>query len=106
MEISQPNVTLRPETGWGSNEMRFQPRIEHRLNELKADIADRPFFYSGVAFAAGFLSNTFPARVLFAVLTRVLSWLSVPAILVMGLIQLSHLLSDSRPNNPTLVERP
>jgi hypothetical protein len=106
MEISQPNVTLRPETNWESNERRFQPQFEHRLNKLKADIAERPFFYSSIAFAAGFLSNTFPARVLIVVLTRVLSWLSVPAILVMGLIQLSHLLSDSRPNKPTLLQRP
>jgi hypothetical protein len=106
MEISQPNETVRPGKGWRSAEIRFQPQLEHRLNELKADIAERPFFYSGVAFAAGFLSNTFPARILFVVLMRVLSWLSVPAILVLGFIQLTHLFSGSPTQEPTLLQRP
>jgi hypothetical protein len=76
------------------------------LNELKADIAERPFLYAGLAFISGFVANTFPARALFVILTRLLSWLSVPAILLMGILKLSELLSISRRNEPTLLQRP
>ena len=105
MEIS-PNVTLRPELDQKSAEARFQQQWEHRLNELKAELAERPFFYAGMAFVAGFLSNTYPARILFLVLARLVSWFSVPAIVLVGVIRLSNLLSISRRSEPTIVPRP
>jgi hypothetical protein len=106
MEISQPNVTLRPEQSWKATERRFQVQLEHRLSELKADVVERPFMYSGIAFLAGFLSNTFPARILFLIVARVVSFLAVPAILLMGIIKLSDLFSGSRRSEPTLLQRP
>jgi len=89
MEISQPNITLKPEQRWKATESRFQARLENRLNELKADVVERPFLYSGIAFLAGFLSNTLLARILFLFVARMVSWLSVPAILLMGIFKLS-----------------
>ena len=106
MEISQPNITLKPEQGWKAAESRFQTQLEHRLNELKADVAERPLLYSGIAFLAGFLSNTFPARILFLLVARVVSWLSVPAVLVLGIIKLSDLFSGPRRSEPTLLHKP
>src|SRR6202035_1792422 len=64
MEIS-PNVTSGPESNRSSADPHFQLRLEHRLHELKADMAERPFLYAGIAFAAGFIANTYPARILF-----------------------------------------
>jgi hypothetical protein len=106
MEISQPNITIKPEQRWKAAESRFQTRLEHRLNELKADVVERPFLYSGMAFLAGFLSNTLLARILFLLVARVVSWLSVPAVLLFGIIKLSDLFSGSRPSEPTLLEKP
>jgi len=106
MEISQPDGTLRPEPDLRTADLRFQQQLEHRLNELKADIAERPFLYVGIAFVAGFISNTFPARILFLVVVRVVSWLSLPATLLLGIIKLSNLFSGSPRNEPTIVQRP
>jgi hypothetical protein len=106
MEVSQPNITLGPEQSWKTPESRFQAQVEHRLNEFKADVVERPFLYAGMAFLAGFLSNTLLARVLFVLIARVVSWLSVPAILVMGIIKLSDLFSVSQRSEPTLLHKP
>jgi hypothetical protein len=106
MEVSQSNITLGPEQSWKAAESRFQTQLEHRLNELKADVVERPFLYAGMAFLAGFLSNTLLARVLFVLIARVVSWLSVPAILVMGIIKLSDLFSVSQRSEPTLLHKP
>ena len=101
MEIS-PNITSRPKADRGSAELR----LEHRLHEFKADMAERPFLYAGIAFVAGFIANTYPARILFLVVARLVSWFAAPAILFMGVMKLSSLLAGSRPEEPTLVQRP
>jgi len=105
MEIS-PNVTLRPEPDQKRAEVRFQQQWEQRLNELKVGIAERPLLYGGIAFVAGFLSNTYPARILFQLLARLVSWFSVPAILLLGVLKLSNLLSIPKRNEPTILQRP
>jgi len=101
MEIS-PNITSRPESDRGSAELR----LEHRLHEFKADMAERPFLYAGIAFVAGFIANTYPARILFLVVARLVSWFAAPAILFMGVMKLSNLLSSSTPDEPTILRRP
>jgi hypothetical protein len=106
MEISQPNVTLNPDQGWKAAESRFQSQVENRFNELKADVLERPFLYSGIAFLAGFLSNTLPARILFLLVARIVSWLSVPAVLVFGILKLSDLFSGPPRSEPTLLHKP
>jgi hypothetical protein len=106
MEISQPNITLKPEERWKATESHFQNQVEHRLSELKADILERPFLYSGIAFLAGFLSNTLLARILFHLVARIVSWLSVPAVLVVGFIKLSEVFSGPPRSEPTLLHKP
>jgi len=69
--------------------------LQDRVNELKADVTERPFLYLVIAFIAGVVSHTFPARVLFLVVVRLISWLIGPAILLMGLVKLSELFSNS-----------
>jgi hypothetical protein len=101
-----PNVTLKPEANRRSADPRFQLRLEHRLQELKAEMAERPFLYAGIAFAAGFVANTYPARILFLVVARLVSWFAAPAIVVMGVMKLSNLLSNSTPAEPTILQRP
>lgn len=106
MEISQTNITLKPDQGWKATERRFLIQVEHRLNEFKADVIERPFLYSGIAFLAGFLSNTLPARILFLLVARVVSWLSVPAVLAMGIVTLTDFFSSPRRSEPTLLHKP
>jgi hypothetical protein len=106
MEITQPNVSLRSEQSSNSADLPFQRELEHGLNELRADMVERPLLYAGMAFVAGFVSNTFPARVLFHVLVRLISWLLGPAILLLGVIKFSGLFSNFRRDEPTILRRP
>jgi hypothetical protein len=106
MEIMQPDVSLRPEKNRKEADLRFQRELEDRLNELKGDVAERPFLWLAIAFSTGFLSNTFPVRLLFLVVVRLVSWLLGPAILLMGVMKLSELFSGSRGNEPTVLKRP
>jgi hypothetical protein len=106
MEISSPDITLKTEERWKASESHFRRQTEQRFNELKADVVERPFLYAGIAFLAGFLSNTLPARILLHLVARVVSWLSVPAILLIGILKLSELFSDPRRSAPTLLQKP
>ena len=101
MEIS-PNITSRPKSDRGAAELR----LEHRLHEFKADMAERPFLYAGIAFVAGFIANTYPARILLLVVARLVSWFAAPALLLMGVMKLSNLVSSSRLDEPTILQRP
>jgi hypothetical protein len=47
-----------------------------------ANVTARPFLYLAIAFFAGFVSQTFPVRLIVSVLMRLVSWLSGLAILV------------------------
>jgi hypothetical protein len=105
MEIS-PNIASRPESDRRSADSDFQPRLEHRLHEVKTDMAERPFLYAGIAFIAGFIANTYPARILFLVLARLVSWFAAPVVLLVGVMKLSNLLSSSRLEEPTILQRP
>ncbi|MBV8378999.1 MAG: hypothetical protein JO279_18555 [Verrucomicrobia bacterium] len=78
--------------------MHFQNQLNSRLNELKTDMSERPFLWLGIAFLSGFVSNSFPARLLFVVLVRVISWLLGPAILLMGVVKVSDLFFNSHPS--------
>jgi hypothetical protein len=103
MEISQPDISL------GSAQSRKAAYLElaDRLSELKADLAERPFLWLAIAFIAGVVSHTFPVRMLFLVVLRLVSWLAGPAILLLGVIKISDLFSgSSRRNAPTMMERP
>jgi len=105
MEMSQSNESFGAERGGKMVSPEFQRQFEGRLNQLKADMVERPFFYSAIAFIAGFVTNTFPARVLFLVIVRLVSWLLGPAILLMGVIKLSDLFSGLRKDEPIVLER-
>jgi hypothetical protein len=96
MEISQPDVSVRLEQTRETADLQFLKQLEDRLNELKADVAERPFLCLAIAFIAGFVSHTFPARMLLLVVVRLVSWLLGPAILLMGVLKLSDLFSSSR----------
>jgi hypothetical protein len=103
MEISQPDISL----GSAQSRKAAYLELEDRLNELKADLAERPFLWLAIAFIAGVVSDTFPVRMLFLVVLRLVSWLAGPAILLLGVIKISDLFSgSSRRNAPTMMERP
>ena len=93
MDLSQQDVSSVPEQGLRAAKLQYREELEDRLNGLRADAAARPFLYLAIAFAAGFVSNTFPARMLFLIVMRVLSWLLGPVILVLGVIKLSKLVA-------------
>ncbi len=94
METSQANVS-DAEQHRRPPDSQFQNDLQDRVTELRADVTERPFVYLVIAFIAGVVSHTFPARMLFLVIVRLISWLIGPAILLMGLVKLSELFSGS-----------
>ena len=106
MEISHSDISSTPEQRRKAPYLQFQKQLEDRLNELKVDLAERPFLWLAIAFIAGVVSRTFPVRILFLVVLRLISWLAGPAILLMGVIKISDLFSGFRRNTETVIERP
>jgi hypothetical protein len=92
MDLTQQDVSSVPE-GLRAAKLQYGEELEDRLNGIRTDAAARPFFYLAIAFVAGFVANTFPARMLFLILMRLLSWLMGPVILVLGVIKLSKLVA-------------
>jgi hypothetical protein len=105
MEITQPDISFRPEQGSKPVD-QFQQQLEDRWQAVKADVREHPFLYLAIAFVTGIVSNTFPARMLFLVVMRITSWLLGPAILLLGVFKLNDLFSGSRSAQPTVLVRP
>jgi hypothetical protein len=93
MDLTQQDVSSVPPQGLRTAKLQYGEELEDRLNGLRTDAAARPFLYLAIAFVAGFVANTFPARMLFLILMRVLSWLMGTVILVLGVIKLSKLVA-------------
>jgi len=74
-------------------ESRLLNDLEARLEQLRADVTERPFVYLAIAFVAGLASWTFPVRLIFSAVMRVVSFLFGPAILLMGILKVKELLS-------------
>jgi len=100
MDLSPQDVSLMSEQGRKAAQLKYRKALEDRLSELRADAAERPFLYLAVAFAAGFVSNTFPARLLLLIVMRILSWLTGPALVVLGIVKFSNLFSHPRALRP------
>jgi hypothetical protein len=94
MDLSQQDISSMPDHGLRAAKLQYREELEDRLNGFRTDAATRPFLYLAIAFVTGFVSNTFPARMLFLILMRVLSWLMGPVILVLGVIKLSKLVAN------------
>jgi hypothetical protein len=98
MDSQEHNVSsLRSEESLKANDLHFQKELESRLSELKRDVSERPFLWLGISFLSGFVSNSLPARLLFVVVVRLISWLLGPAILLMGVVKISDLFFSPRP---------
>lgn len=95
METSQTDISRRQQQKREGAEPQLQKKLEEGLNEFRAEVIERPFLYLGMAFAAGFVSRTFPARLIFSALLRLLSFLSGPAILVLGILKVRELVSGA-----------
>jgi hypothetical protein len=106
MEITTADQTWTSEAGRKAATQKFQQQMQDYFNQLRADVSERPFLYSALAFLAGFVANTFPAKLLFLVIVRLLSWLLGPALLVMGVVKLSDLLLNSTSKEEVVVQRP
>lgn len=91
METSQPDTSPRPQQNRKMAEL--QKHLEDGLNEFKAEVTERPLLYLAFAFIAGFISWTFPIRLIFSALTRLVSFLSGPAILLIGILKITELFS-------------
>jgi hypothetical protein len=102
MGISQHDISLSSEERRKTPCPQFQQQLEDRLNELKADLAERPFRWLAIAFIEGVLSQTLPVRILFQVLLRLVYWLAGPAILLLGIIKISDMFSGAPSNAPTI----
>jgi hypothetical protein len=105
MEMSESNISFKHEQGSKSVD-QFQQQLEDRWQAVKADVREHPFLYLAIAFVTGVASNTFPARMLFLIVMRIISWLLGPAILLLGVFKLSDLFSGSRRTETTVLLRP
>jgi hypothetical protein len=107
MEISPHDISSRSGQSWKAIYLQFQKQWEDRLDELKVDLVERPFVWLTIAFIAGVVAQTFPVRILFLVVLRLVSWLTIPAILLLGVIKISDLFCGcSSGNAKTIRERP
>ena len=106
MEMTTADITWNSEAGRKAATQKIQQQMQDYFNQLKADVSERPFLYSALAFVAGFVANTFPAKLLFLVIVRILSWLLGPALLVMGVVKLSDLFLSPAPKEETIVQHP
>jgi hypothetical protein len=96
METSQTGILQSQQQREQTTEMQIQRRLEERLNEFRAAVLERPFLYLGLAFTVGFASRTFPLRLIFSALLRLVSFLMGPAILILGIVKICELLSVER----------
>src|SRR6516164_4841575 len=76
-------------------ELMLQKQLKERFYQFKAEVAQRPFFCVTIAFLAGLFSWTFPVRLVLSALLRLLCLLLGPAILLMGMLKISELFSES-----------
>ena len=93
METSQADTFPKQKQNRKMPETRLLSHLQDELVELKTDVTERPFLYLGIAFIAGLASSTFPVRMVFLALTRLVSFLLGPAILLIGILKISELLS-------------
>ena len=90
MEKSQADILDRKQQGRKTEELRIQEQVEG-LNEFRREVIERPFLYVIIAFVAGFVSQSFPVRLVFSALLRLISFLSGPAILALGILKIREL---------------
>ena len=93
METSQADTSFKQKQSRKMAETRVLSHLQDELEEFKADVTERPFLYLAIAFIAGLASWTFPVRMVFLALTRLVSFLLGPAILLIGLLKISELIS-------------
>ena len=74
----------------------LRKQLQDELTVFKTAIAQRPLLYLTFAFIAGFLSSTFPARLIFLVMMRLVSFLLGPAILMIGMLKIAELYCETR----------
>lgn len=91
METSQADILNTTQRGRKTTESLIQKRVEESLNEFRREVIERPFMYLIWAFAAGFVSQSLPVRLVFSALLRLLSFLSGPAILTLGILKIREL---------------
>jgi hypothetical protein len=96
MNELQTDTLIRSEKSAASGHLQLPEEWKEELRKLQAHMTARPFLYLGIAFFAGFVSQTFPARLIFSVLMRLVSWFSGPAILVLGAVKISDLFRKSQ----------
>jgi hypothetical protein len=80
MEISQDDRLLISEQTRDAGDLDWKSKFEDYLRELKKEVGEQPFLCLAIAFLSGLISHTFPARFLFRVLARLVSWSVGPAI--------------------------
>jgi len=93
METSQADTFPKQNQNGKMAETRLLSHLQDELEEFRADVTERPFLYVAIAFIAGLASWTFPVRLIFLALTRLISFLLGPAILLIGIVKISELIS-------------
>jgi hypothetical protein len=103
MEILDPEISPKLEENHHMSEAQFKRQLEDRVEELKQEVVAQPFLCLGIAFVAGFVANTFPARILFQLVFRLVSWLLGPVILLLGVIKVINVFSTPSVEKPSVL---
>jgi hypothetical protein len=106
MEISQPDILLGSDQSRHSQELQFRGKVKEGLHELKTQVTTQPFLCLAIAFLAGLVSHTFPARMIFLVLMKLASWLLGPAMLVLGVLKVTDLFFGLKTSESKIWQRP
>ena len=93
METSQADTSTKQKQNRKMPETRLLSHLHDELEEFKTDVTERPFLYLAIAFIAGLASWTFPVRMVFLALTRLVSFLLGPAVLLIGILKIKELFS-------------
>jgi hypothetical protein len=93
METSQADTSPKQKQNRKMAETRLLSHLQDELAEFKADVTERPLLYLAIAFIAGLASWTFPVRMVFLALTRLVSFLLGPAVLLIGILKIKELFS-------------
>jgi hypothetical protein len=96
MDTSQADIVDGKQQGRKTAESRIRERVEESLNEFRREVIERPFLYLVIAFVAGFVSQSFPVRLVSSALLRLISLLSGPAVLTLGILKICELFSAER----------
>lgn len=96
METPQSDISSSVQQNGSTVQSQLQNQLENWIREFKTEVTERPFLYLAIAFIAGLVSWTFPVRLVFRILTKLISLCFGPALLLIGILRVSEFFAAAR----------